>query len=180
MKRLMAALVLGVCLWLTGCATFYFATKEEPQAPQIPKSGTLYAGWLDLREDDYAKYGYATKDAWTTEIKRHNLTGIQAYLKEWAPGKTVQGAQSKNDPPPTQGDIFLKFTLNRLEDGSTAEMHVDVEFIEIASQKLLYKGSWVVTSAGKFPRNWKGSSFDGRLDNIVYNLAHFTIERIGG
>jgi hypothetical protein len=43
--------------------------KENTSSPKLSGYKTIYIGWLDLRENDWKLYGYASKDQWVTAIK---------------------------------------------------------------------------------------------------------------
>ena len=161
---------------IIGCASAFSITKENTSSPNLSGYKNIYVGWLDLREDDWKIYGYASKNLWMTEIKRNNVNGLQMYLKEYLPGKKIIGATSKSDVFSGQGDLYLRFTFNKINQnyngwGRGDEFLVDVAFIDGKTGKELYNASIVTTQAAAFPRNWKGATFDGRLDNEIYNLS---------
>jgi hypothetical protein len=168
---------------LSGCASQFSIVKENPSSPKLSGYKSIYVGWLDLREDDWKLYGYDSKNTWATEIKRSNINGLQVYLKSDLPGKTIIGASSKSEAYSGKGDLYLKFRYNKINQnyngwGALDELLVDVDFIDGKTGKILYTASIITTQAAAFPRNWKGTSFDGRLDNEIYNLSWGIAEKL--
>jgi len=162
---------------LSGCLfpTRFDIVKENPSSPYFRTYKSIYVGWLDLNEDEWKNCGYASKDIWITEIKKLNVNGLQMYLKTELPDKTILGASSKTDTYSGQGDILLKFKVVQLDTRIGAfkdtSFSVDVDFVDGKSGKTFYTASIVTSSFAPFPRNWKGNTFDGRIDNQIYNLA---------
>jgi len=182
-KNCLFVVMFFVAASLIGCASAFSVVKENPSSPKLGGYKSIYVGWLDMREDDWKLYGYASKNLWITEIKRHNINGLQEYLKGDLPGKTITGAKSKSDQFPGTSDLYLKFNFNKINQnyngwGALDELLVDLEIIEGKTGKVLYKASIVTTQAAAFPRNWKGASFDGRLDNEIYNLSWGIAEKL--
>ncbi|MFH0977460.1 MAG: hypothetical protein V1874_16900 [Spirochaetota bacterium] len=182
-KNLLCFAIFAAAIILTGCASAFSIVKENPSSPKLSGYQSIYIGWLDLREDDWKLYGYDSKNTWATEIKRHNINGLQEYIKLELPGKTIIGSTAKSDAYLGKGDLFLKFKYNKINQnyngwGAVDELLVDVDFIEGKTGKTLYTASIVTTQAAAFPRNWKGATFDGRVDNEIYNLSWGIAEKL--
>jgi hypothetical protein len=183
-KNFLCFAIFTAAIFFFGCASPFSIDKESQSAPKLNVYKNIYIGWLDLREDDWKLYGYTSKNLWLAEIKRHNVTGLQQYIKAELPGKKISGASSKTEKYSGKGksDLLMKFKLNKLEAeaGMTSldRLYVDVDFIDGKSGKKLYTASLVSSSAAAFPRNWKASSFDGRLDNEIYNLSRGIAEKL--
>ena len=182
-KHVLCSAILAAAFFLSGCASAFSIVKENPASPKLNGYKSIYVGWLDLREDDWKVYEYDSKNTWATEIKRHNTKGLQEYIKAELPGKTIYGAASKSETYSGKGDLYLKFKFNKINQnyngwGAVDEMLVDVDFIDGKSGKTLYAASIVTTQAAAFPRNWKGSTFDGRVDNEIYNLSWGVAEKL--
>jgi hypothetical protein len=174
-KNLLCFTIFAAVLILSGCATRFATVKENPSLPKLSGYKSIYVGWLDLNEEEWKNCGYASKNIWLAEIKKHNIKGLQEYIKLELPDKTVFGASSKTDTYTGKGDLFLKFKIIKLDTSTGAfkdtDFSVDVNFIDGKSGNTLYTASIVTSSFAPFPRNWKGNTFEGRLDNQIYNLA---------
>ena len=184
MKKIIAAVAVLLSLALvSGCTSFYQVTKETPATKPMSSYKQIYVGWLDMRPADFQTYGFESEAIWTSEIARHNKEGILVYLKEHLGDRVLGGAQSKDEAFPTTGDLYIKLAFERIDQnyngwGAMDEMFLEMEFVDVASKETVYKGSATVNQGGVFPRNWKGSSFDGRLDNELYNLAELLAEKL--
>lgn len=158
-----------------GCATRFSVVKENPSSPKLSGYKSIYIGWLDLNEDNWKTYGYTSKNIWVLEVKKHNVNGLQEYFKADNPGKTIYGASLKTETYSGKGDLIIKFKLIKLGDSIGAfkddTLSVEADFIDAKSGKTLYTASIVTSSFAPFPRNWKGNTFEGRLDNELYNLS---------
>ena len=176
-KKLFVCFVVVAVTIFSSCLfpTRFTTVSENPSSPNLSGNKSIYVGWLDLNEEEWQNCGYASKDIWVAEIKRHNVEGLQLYLKDELPEKTVFGVSSKTDTYSGKGDIFLKFKVVKLDTrtGAFKDSHfsVNVDFVDGKSGKTLYTTSIVTSSFAPFPRNWKGNTFDGRIDNQIYNLA---------
>ncbi len=174
-KILLCVIVFAAVVFLADCASRFSVLKEAPSLPKLSGYKSIYVGWLNLDENEWKTYGYGSKNVWASEIRRNNVEGLQVYLREELPGKALFGAQSKDETYGGKGDLFIKFKIINLEPTTgafrDASLTVDVEFIDGKSGKSLYTASIVTASFAPFPRNWKGNSFDGRLDNEIFNLA---------
>lgn len=181
-KNCFFAISFFLVAFLIGCVSSFSVVKESPSSPKLSAYKSIWVGWLELREDDWKQYGYASKDLWLTEIRRHNVSGLQEYLKAELSGKTITGAKSKSDQFPETSDLYLKIKFKKLEAetgmSSIDKIFVDVDIIEGKTGKILYNASLMASSAAAFPRNWKAASFDGRLDNQMYNLGWGIAEKL--
>ncbi len=168
---LLAVTLFSACLF----PTRFTIVKENPSSPNLSGYKSIYVGWLDLNEDEWKNCGYASKDIWVAEIKKLNVDGLQLYLKTELPEKNIVGAASKKDLYSGKGDLVLKFKVVELDTRIGAfkdsSFSVNVDFIDGKSGKTLYTASITTSSFAPFPRNWKGNTFDGRIDNQIYNLA---------
>lgn len=179
MKKYNLIAALFLLISIPAYSAFVTVVKEKPSSPKLGRTKTVYVGWLALPEDNWKTYGYESKKIWKDQIQANNR-GIVAYLKEKMPDRVIKGTRSK----PSKGDIYVSlkyFNLKRtykVTPFGVDELKVGVEFIDIKSGKSLYKAVVVLTGGGRFPRNWKGSTFDGRVDNMMFNIAGFIASKL--
>jgi len=186
-RSLQAAVVLWAAgVFLSGCGAFFTVTREEPPHPAFKPYTQIHVGWVAFPEEDWQTHGFGTKQEWVGQIQAFNTTGLQAYVKEWMPDLQVSGDQAKDQGMPASGELYLKFDYRGLVKHDSAmsghldELTLGVEFIELATRQPVYKAEVVITSRGFHSRGWKQHSFDGRLDNQMYNLANWIKERLRG
>lgn len=184
MKRINVLSITSLCiimlcvgLFITEQAfslTIHRIIKESPKKVNLQKYNHIHLGWLDLRGNDWKKYQYEKKENWVAVINQVNLNGIGVYLKKRLSGKKVTGASSKADTK-IKGDLYIKLNYVKIVPvrKGVDELHVNLTFINGKTKKTIYSASVAINSKGVFPRNWKGSTFDGRVDNEIYNLAKF-------
>jgi len=176
-------LLVLVGLLTGGCYSFFAATAEEPLNPVFKPYTQIHVSWIAYPEGDWQTYGYPTQAEWVGQIQAYNTQGIQKYLKDWMPQMTVTGDTAAGQAMPETGELYIKLTYKALLAGGgpagSDELQLDVEFIDLPTKQTVYKAAVAVNSLGVFPRNWGGSTFDGRLDNEVYNLANWIKDRLG-
>lgn len=184
MRKLLIVSVIATCLvGAAGCSSSINIMKETPATKSLSDYSKIWVGWLDMRPADYEKYGYDSADVWKQEIHKFNSAGIQAYIKENLGDRVIGGAKDETDQPPAEADLIIKLPFDKFELkhdgwGGLDEMHLSVEFVDAASKETIYKATMFVTEAAPFPRNWKGGTFDGRVDNQTWNLASFISEKL--
>jgi hypothetical protein len=178
-----AALLVLIGLLTGGCYTFFTATAEEPLNPVFKPYTQAYVSWIAFPEGDWQTYGYPTQAEWVGQIEAYNTKGIQKYLKDWIPALQVSGDTAAGQAMPEAGELYIKLTYKQLVpgggQGGSDNLLLDVEFIDLGTKQTVYKAAVEANSLGTFPRNWGASTFDGRLDNEVYNLAEWIKIRLG-
>jgi hypothetical protein len=177
-------LILTVIIFLISCSgNFYNVLKENPSSVNLSGYNSIYVGWLDLGPN---LYGHAPAD-WNTENRRHNIDGLQLYLRDALPGKKIFGATSIADQYPGNADLRLQFKLNskiKYEIGMTiaCEFLVDVIYLDGKTGKLLYTSTMLVNCKTAFfappQRKFKGNTFDGALDTDIFKLANAIAAKI--
>ncbi len=181
-KNLLCYVIFTAVIFLSGCITRFSVVKDNPSSPSLSGYKSIYISWIDLNEEGWSTCGYESKAVWAAEIKKHNLQGLQEYFKADLPGKAIYGAASKSETYSGKGDLILKFKSVKVDDRTGAFkdtfFSTDVDFIDGKSGKILYTASITTSSFAPFPRNWKGNTFDGRLDNQLYNLSWGISEKL--
>ncbi len=177
-------ILLSILVFTTGySATLYNVVKESPASVNLSGYNSIYVGWLDLGPN---LYGHKPAE-WITENRRNNVDGLQIYLKTALPGKKITGAASAADRYAGNADLQLQFKLNdkiKYQTGlkQICEFLVDVIYLDGKTGKLLYASTLMVNCDAEFfgmpPRRWKMGSFDGALDNEIFNLANAVAAKI--
>lgn len=156
MKHIAVALL--VCSIVCSCSTRTVRTEYAG-------STDLYVGWLDLRADDYRKYGYPTKAEWESDISDIN-SGLQEYIARYLKHYNVTGAASIRDRQPAKGYVIL-FSNPSIDPQSS--IAVDITIKNAATGKVIERFPCYGTS---FHMSYSMYSFAGRLNNACYALAY--------
>ena len=173
---------LTIIFTLSSCASTYYIHKEKPMTAKKPgQYKSFYISWLDLRPQDYKKYGYESQASWTNVIKEQNINGLRPYMREMFPNKTLYFGNPMEYNFPTKGDLYIKLDVIRIDknwnafSGGFDDLYVNVSFYDVKTRKELYSGSINTTSMGMGPQGW---SFEGRLGFAVYNLCSFVYDKL--
>jgi len=129
-------------------------------------SNNLYVGWLDLKSDDYRKWGYPTKEEWVKDINDLNVGGVQKFVRDYLKGFNVTGAQKVNDRVPTAGYV-IQFSNVSIDPQNS--IVADITIKDAVSGRVLKRFATYGTS---FHMSYSMSSFAGRLNNACYALAY--------
>lgn len=161
-------LVLGIIgmIFAGGCGLF---RTSEP----MKKYNAVYVGWIDLGEENYAAYGYGTKDAWAEEIRSQNIDSLQAYTRKYMHNWNVTGAESKTAVAPGDPNtIVVKFSNVVLTPG-TDQLRCTMSFYDGASGKMIKSVNEEPSSVSNNPNSgYASKSFSGKLSNEMYNMAN--------
>lgn len=168
--------IISACMCMQSCANFYSIKKEYPKKPLLQKYKTLYIGWLDLGKHNWKRYRYDTLQQWRKTIRDMNILGLHKYLAEFLPHKKIFGAKRPVDNFQAGSGLYIKIAkiwLSRHSD----HMTVFLKCIDIKKQATVYTVVADISSRRSgFQAPFTGfndMSFEGRLDNLVYNLAWF-------
>jgi hypothetical protein len=163
------------------CVKLYeVRTESAYNAKPALEYKSLYVGWLDLREDDYAKYRYETKDLWKRAIYYLNVDSLHGFMKEYLPDKTLYFAEQNDRSFPKKGDLYITFDVQQFEEGYNMMggfdyLYVNVSFIDIKTKQTLYNGSIKTSSNGIGPQ---GYHLEGRMGFAVRNLCLFICDKL--
>jgi len=109
-----------------------------------------------------------------------NVLGLQKFLKDRLPGKSITGDTSKANTFPESGDLYIKNTIIRLEErarlsGSTiiTAITVLIQFCDIKTKKELFNSTIEATSVGAVAGN-----FEALLDAEVYNMSRYISDKL--
>jgi len=182
--------LIGTVFLFLGCAPSYYGIiKEGTASASLNDYKTIGVGWIDLGEGNWKAFGYDSKKKWTDYISEMNLTAMPQYMKEWMPGKDFTFSKSRKSSLPKSG-LMIKFsdvkyvprtsTAAKIMFGSMAgsdTLDLTIQFIDGKSGKSLYSSQISVYS--KSASDAWGSSFEGRINNCIYNLARYISEKAG-
>lgn len=174
MKKYITLSVLAVVFLLTSCSA-YMIKSEQPVNATFKNYKTIVCSWLDLKEADYKKYHYESKDEWIKTIKDVNITGLRPNLKDELSEKKLVFLDPGAETTEADG-LLIKFNVDKVAlewsgfTGGTDKLHLNMEFIDIKTKKSLYKTNMIVTSKGPYITQM---GFGNRLKRITYHLADF-------
>ncbi len=162
MKKLtmLACLVACAAILASGCGSAQ--VKAEFQ-----KYKKVHVGWLDLGEQNWAKYGYPKKDEWVQEIKSQNINGLQKYVRDYYKGWTVTGAATKTAAAPRDAETVLVRFNNAALNGSTYTVKCGIEYVDSVSGRVIKRAA-VETEAFSYSPWW---GFSARVYNTMNALA---------
>lgn len=131
-RRQLGAAILLVCIAAPpGLAVRRRGAKLYPnKETTADMSGVnkVFLGWVDMKEDDYAAHGYPTREIWADHIKEINREFLRLCTMKLA-GKTVVGAQDKDDENAEGYDLYLKFSEVMI-DYSKYHLYLSIHFID--------------------------------------------------
>ncbi len=165
---------------LAGCMSRYTVMNEAPPAFSAAKYRNIHVGWLDLNESKWKDYRYESADKWKVTIREMNVLGLQKFLKDLLPGRTITGDAENTGNFPAGGDLYIKSTLIKIDEQRHFGINlipftitVKVQFFDVQTKQELYNSTVNATRAGA---QW--TTVEARLDAIVYNYAEFLAEKL--
>ncbi len=147
-------------------------------------------GWIDLGDDRWNVYGFEEKDSgnWIALINLLNKQSMPEYMKECNPKKKITVVRSETEEPKKQG-LVIKFSeveyaqrtssAAQVMFGSMAgsdTLDITIHFIDGKTSKELQQVR--VSLYSKSGSGFADMSFEGRLNNSIYNLAYFISKRL--
>ncbi|MBN1534598.1 MAG: hypothetical protein JXA20_18135 [Spirochaetes bacterium] len=169
-------------LILFSCASGGIRNEVGPTAP-LGKYKNIHAGWINFNPAEWKTHGFTNQGLWVSQIREINVLGLQKYLQDRLPDRTITGASGPADSG-RKGDLHIGFNIikHTITFGETFsgmdELLLEADMIDTASNKSVYKATVQVEGFAPFPRNWKGQKFEGRLDNMMYNLANILARKL--
>lgn len=136
---------------------------------QYQKFNRIYVGWLDLDDQEWVKFDYATQAAWIQEIKTQNVN-LQTYTRQDMKGLQVIGGDSKTSAVPWSPDtLVILFSHVSL---IANQLQCEMSLYDGGTRKLL-KSVGVQPWPFSFESSGESSnmSFSGELSNSMANLA---------
>ena len=128
MKR--NALMVGVLICL-GLSLTVWAGGPKPKketSADISSPKSIFIGWVDLSPDQWALWGYSSKDEWAEVIKGLNA-GFQGSCQGYLEGRTVTAAKDKIDENAAGSDLYIKFAGASV-DGNSYGIRTAIQFID--------------------------------------------------
>jgi len=168
-RKPLVIVLMVMCLGMLSWGYAGAAEKED-----FRKFKVIYITWFDLGEDNFASYGYGTKEEWATEIKEQNINGLQKYARDYIKNWEVRCAAAKNEVPPRDPAVLVVKFINLAPFGLQASsLRCGLQFIDSATGNVL-KQVGVEASMRKFGpfSGWANMSFGARLSQGMYGLAY--------
>jgi len=173
---------LPAALLILSCSTNSIRNEVGP-TEKLNQYRNIHTGWINLNPGDWKKYGFENQGLWTSQIKDNNTLGFQKYLQSNLADRKITGAAAPNDTA-KKGNLYIGFNVVEykvtygVSFSGMDELYLDVNMIDVAKNKSVYKATIMVEGFAPFPRNWKGATFDGRVDNMMYNLANLLTKKL--
>ena len=130
----------------------------------------IYLGWVPLAENDWVQHGYEKKQEWLDVIKILNSEALPKYLREFMPDKKITGAKEPGNMMPDKGELFIKFNRYNSTVKYQESCMLDVEFIDIKSEKSIYTATVEIYKGRSEHRDF---SFEGRFWTLFYWIDNF-------
>ena len=174
MKTKTHMFILGFAILFISQCTFSPISKIDKV--RLPDHNKIYIGWLDLGEDNWTTFRYASKENWLEVIKimngylkEHCEHTVRQRKKSYYTGDVkyhLRFAQGPNDESFEDAQLYLKFSKVSLGGGTEGfKLDVTVQFIDIATGKVLYSlnyfrlGSAWHTTLGNFEEKLRYTLF---------------------
>ncbi len=106
--KIYLSLIFAVLFSITGCSNYQIKERTNPNT-DLNKYKTIYVGWLDLGNERWALYNYATEKEWQTLLSTVNQSAVPSYFKEIFQDKEVIISKTPDDNPPPDS-LYIKFT----------------------------------------------------------------------
>lgn len=179
----------GAVLVLSGCSSYYTTIKQTPASGDLKAYKSIYVSWLDLGEGKYKDYGFEENDKskWISLINEMNTKSLPQYLKEDISKKSVSVAKAKGEAPPADALVVQFADVNYKQQTSSGAqilfgsmagsdtLDLTVRFLDGKSNKELQSST--ISLVSKAGAGYGSMSFEGRVNNTVYNLAAFIAEK---
>jgi hypothetical protein len=184
MKNIMFIFLIGLLANTAGCS-YYKIISTTPTKGDLTSYDTINVGWIDLGADKWKLYGYDAnnKGNWLALIDQSNKQSMPEYLQRMLPNKKINVARSKNQEPAPNG-LVIKFSdveyAQRTSSaarvmfghmGGSDTMDVTIHFIDGKTSKELK--NLRVSIYSKSGGGFSDMTFEGRVNNSIYNLAYF-------
>ncbi|MBA4393973.1 MAG: hypothetical protein C0407_10510 [Desulfobacca sp.] len=160
-------------LILLGVGILSWGYADAKDKEEFKKYKVVYIGWLDLGEDNFATYGYATKEEWAADIKGQNVNGLQKYAKDYLKSWEVKGAAAKNEVLPKDPAILVVKFINAAFSLHSNTLRTGLQFCDGATGDVLKQVTVEPLMVNFNPfSSWSNMSFTGRVSQAMYNLAY--------
>lgn len=89
----------------------------------------IFLGWIDMKEDAWALYGYSSKEEWASMVTGLNSQFLGLCQNKLLGGKTVVGARDKGDEDAGGYNLYIRFSDVRI-DYSKYHLYLSIHFID--------------------------------------------------
>lgn len=128
MRRSGFIIGLLVCLGLHSTLWAGGPKPKKETSGDLSSAKTVFIGWVDLSPDQWALWGYSSKDEWADVIKGLNA-GFQGSCQGYLEGRTVTAAKDKSDENAAGNDLYIKFSGASV-DGNSYGIRTAIQFID--------------------------------------------------
>ncbi len=192
-KRFLTTIIIFITLLLiSGCSPWYGIKNESNTIPNLYEYNTIYAGWIDLGKNKWAKYGYENQQQWIDVIYALNQVSFSYYLRQFFPQKNIISPKSENENIPKNVELLIKFSNSKyhqfgntngeiiyMSEGIKAKedvLETTIQLIDLKRNKELYKTHLTVEAAISLASF--AFSLERRIDNASYNIARFIAQKV--
>lgn len=188
-KRLIISFALvAVFIFVMGCK-HYDILKETNPNRDLKDYKKIHIGWIDLGEDRWSMYGYKSKAEWTSIIAKVNISNFPSHVKSYLSDKSLFFSKRKAEKAPAACDLIVKFTdVNYVQKTNAAAkimfgsfagsdtLKMTILFIDAKTKKILDQANISIDSEAR--TGYSSISFEGRINNTVYNAASFLADKL--
>ena len=137
MKKLITLLLL--LLTVSQCSSYIKHSKTA--GVDLTGYRSVFLGWIDFPEEDWVVLRYSSKEDWhkaITYINKYFQKNSKQTWRESVPHDvSLSYAQSKNDKPSSENDLYIKFVGVEIVD--EYYIHTSVQFIDLKNNKILFE-----------------------------------------
>jgi hypothetical protein len=158
-------------IFIAGCKGYEIKNETIP-ASALNTYKKIHVDWLDLKEENWTVYNYASPQEWKREINDQNVKGFFEYVKNSLRGRECSFASSASDKDVKGMDLHIKISVLSLEYKTWPRivlLTTQVNYIDVKTNKEIYCVS--LTSEGK------GFNFEDKLNNAIYIFANFITDK---
>ena len=109
--------------------------KKETAANMIGMQ-KVFVGWVDLEPDDWALHGYRGKQEWEEGVNTLNRALLRLCQTMYLKGRTVAGAENKNDTNTAVHDLYVRFSDVRV-DHNRYSLYLSIQFLDAKTNAVL-------------------------------------------
>jgi hypothetical protein len=131
MRRRVFAVLLLACVGVLPAVARRGAKVYHNKETNAEMSGMnrIFLGWIDMKEDAWALYGYSSKEEWASAVIGLNNELLGLCRAKFLGGKTVDGARTRGDENAAGYDLYIKLS-DVLIDYNNYLLYLSIHFID--------------------------------------------------